>query len=218
MADYTRQRLNMVAAQVRTNDVTDMRVQTAMREVPRERFVPASRVAMAYADTVVEVAPGRYLLDPRTFAKLLQLAEVRETDSVLDIGCATGYSSAILARLAKTVIGLEQDTDLVRVAVEALASLGARNATIVPGPLVDGFKQNAPYDVIFVNGAVQRVPEALLAQLAERGRLAAIVQEGEGPGHGKLFVRQHGRVGARVDFDAGVPRLVGFQKTVGFVF
>src|SRR5438270_8674784 len=109
MADYAQQRLNMVDAQVRTNDVTDPRIHAAMREVPRERFVPASKRAMAYADAVVEVANRRYLLDPRTFAKLVQLASVRAGDRVLDVGCATGYSSAILARLGRAVLALEQD-------------------------------------------------------------------------------------------------------------
>src|SRR6516162_7647948 len=108
MPDYATQRLNMVDAQVRTNDVTDPRIHAAMREIPRERFVPLSRRAMAYADALVEVAPRRFLLDPRTLSKLLQLVEIRTSDTVLDVGCATGYSAAILARLAKSVVALEQ--------------------------------------------------------------------------------------------------------------
>jgi protein-L-isoaspartate(D-aspartate) O-methyltransferase len=217
MPDYAQQRLNMVDAQVRTNDVTDPRIHAAMRTVPRERFVPASRQAMAYADSVVEVAHQRFLLDPRTFSKLLQLVEIRASDTVLDVGCATGYSSAILASLAKTVVALEQDVDLVRVAVDALPSVGASNAVVVQGRLTDGFREKAPYDVIFVNGAIQERPEALLAQLGEGGRLAAILQSGA-QGHAELFVRQHGRVGARAAFDASVPLLAGFKKAVGFVF
>jgi protein-L-isoaspartate(D-aspartate) O-methyltransferase len=217
MADYAQQRLNMVDAQVRTNDVTDPRIHAAMREVPRERFVPASKRAMAYADAVVEVANRRYLLDPRTFAKLVQLASVRAGDRVLDVGCATGYSSAILARLGRAVLALEQDVDLVRVAVEALPSVGATNAIVVQGQLADGFKRDAPYDVIFVNGAIEASPDALLAQLAEGGRLVAILQTGA-QGHAELFVKQHGRVGARPDFDASVPLLAGFRRAVGFVF
>lgn len=217
MADYAQQRMNMVNAQVRTNDVTDPRIHAAMREVPRERFVPQPRRAMAYADAVVEVAPQRYLLDPRTFSKLLQLVEIHTSDVVLDVGCATGYSSAVLARLAKSVVALEQDVDLVRVAVEALASVGAANATVVQGQLAAGFKERAPYDVIFVNGAIQEPPGPLLGQLAEGGRLVAIVQTGA-QGHAQLHVKQHGRVGARSDFNASVPLLAGFKKAVGFVF
>src|SRR5215469_5821343 len=138
MADYVQQRMNMVDAQVRANDVTDTRIHAAMREIPRERFVPQPRRAMAYADALVEVAPQRHLLDPRTFSKLLQLVEIRSSDTVLDVGCATGYSSAVLARLTKFVVALEQDADLVRIAVEALAFAGAANATVVQGRLAAG--------------------------------------------------------------------------------
>jgi protein-L-isoaspartate(D-aspartate) O-methyltransferase len=217
MADYAQQRLNMVDTQVRTNDVTDPRIHAAMREIPRERFVPQSLGSLAYADRTMEVAHGRFLLDPRTFSKLLHLCEVKATDRVLDVACATGYSSAVIARLAKSVTALEEDVDLVRIAVEALQAVNASNATVVQGPLVKGFKSGAPYDVIFLNGSVEEVPEELLAQLAEGGRLAVIVQPGIG-GHAELYVRQHGRVGRRPDFDASVPALAGFKKAVGFVF
>src|SRR5215472_12813258 len=146
MSDYATQRLNMVDAQVRTNDVTDPRIHAAMREIPRERFVPAAKRALSYADSSVEVAPKRYLLDPRSFAKLLQLAAVKTTDRVLDVGCATGYSSAVLARLGQEVVALEQDADLVRIASEMLPAIGARNASVVQGSLIEGFKSKAPYD------------------------------------------------------------------------
>ncbi len=217
MADYVQQRLNMVDTQVRTNDVTDPRIHAAMREVPRERFVPAAKRALAYADQPMEVARGRFLLDPRTFSKLLHLCQVKAEDRVLDVACATGYSSAIIARMAARVTALEEDVDLVRVAVEAMQSLGATKATVVQGQLTTGFKANAPYDVIFINGSVEEIPDAMLAQLAEGGRLAAIVQKGAG-GHAELYVKQHGRVGRRPDFDASTPALVGFKKAVGFVF
>jgi protein-L-isoaspartate(D-aspartate) O-methyltransferase len=217
MADYAQQRKNMVDAQVRTNDVTDPRIHAAMRGIPRERFVPQSRRAMAYADALVEVAPQRYLLDPRTFSKLLQLVEIRTSDKVLDVGCATGYSSAVLARLANSVVALEQDADLVRAAVEALAFVRATNATVVQGQLAAGCKEQAPFDVIFIDGGIQDQPERLLSQLAEGGRLAAILQSGT-QGHAVLYVKEQGRVGVRADFDASVPLLAGFKKAVGFVF
>ena len=218
MSDYATQRLNMVDAQVRTNDVTDPRIHLAMREVPRERFVPAARRALAYADAVVEVAPKRYLLDPRSFAKLLQLAAIKGTDRILDVGCATGYSSAVLARIGAEVIALEQDADLVRIASEMLPAIGARNASVVQGALVDGFRAKAPYDVIFVNGAIGAAPDALLNQLAEGGRLVAVVQPNGSVGKAQLFVKENSEIGARPGFDAGVPELAGFKKTVGFVF
>ncbi|MEI9992816.1 MAG: protein-L-isoaspartate O-methyltransferase [Rhizomicrobium sp.] len=217
MADYATQRFNMVECQVRTNDVTDPRIHAAMQGVPRERFVPAAKRATAYADVPVEVAQGRFLLDPRTFGKLVQLAAPRAEDRVLDVGCATGYSTVVLAKIAKSVIGLEQDADLVRVASDMVPANGAANATVVQGGLTEGVKAMAPFDVILIEGAVESVPESLLSQLAEGGRLAAIVNEG-GQGRARLYVREKGGVGSRLDFDATVPLLAGFRKVVGFVF
>ncbi|HUO90173.1 MAG TPA: protein-L-isoaspartate O-methyltransferase [Rhizomicrobium sp.] len=218
MAGYATQRFNMVETQVRTNDVTDPRIHAAMNAVERERFVPAARRAVAYADMAIEIAPGRYLLDPRTFAKLLQLLNLRPGDTVLDVACGTGYSSAVIARIAKSVVALEQDADLVRVASEALPASGARNATVVQGGLTEGFRAKAPYDAIFINGAVETVPEALLNQLSvEGGRLVAVLRDGN-QGRAHLFVRERAGVGSRPDFDATVPVLAGFRKVVGFVF
>jgi len=218
MSDYATQRLNMVDAQVRTNDVTDPRIHEAMRDIPRERFVPAAKRALAYADASVEVAPKRFLLDPRSFAKLLQLAAVKSTDRILDVGCATGYSSAVLARLGAEVVALEQDADLVRVASEMLPAVAARNASVVQGALIDGFRPKSPYDVIFVNGGIGAAPDALLKQLAEGGRLVAVVQSNGAMGKAQLFVKENSEIGVRPGFDAGVPELAGFKKAVGFVF
>ncbi len=217
MSSFAAQRLNMVEAQIRINDVTDPRICAAMGEVARERFVPAAKQALAYADVPVEVAPGRFLLDPRTFAKMLALADIRSDDTVLDVGSATGYSAAVLARLARTVIALEQDAELVRVAYDLLPAIGAANAVVTQGPLNLGLKTKAPYDVILVNGAIEEVPAALLAQLGEGGRLVAVVGSGAA-GKAQLFLRERGRIGVRTGFDAAIPPLVGFAKTVGFVF
>ena len=217
MPDYHAQRLTMVESQVRVNDVTDSRVQDAMAAVPRERFVPTARKATAYADAPLEVVQGRFLLEPRALAKMLQLAEIKPTDNVLDVGCATGYSSAILARMAARVTGLEQDADLVRVASETLPGVGATNAAVVQGGLAEGHKANAPYDVIFVNGAVEIRPDALLGQLAEGGRLVAIVKSGAS-GHATVFLKEKGQVGSRAGFDADAQILPGFREKVGFVF
>jgi protein-L-isoaspartate(D-aspartate) O-methyltransferase len=217
MPDYLAQRLNMVESQVRVNDVTDIRVQDAMRDVPRERFVPTSRKATAYADAPLEVVQGRFLMEPRAFAKMLQLAEIKPTDNVLDVGCATGYSSAILARIAARVTAVEQDADLVRIASETLPSVGASNATVVQGSLAEGHKGKAPYDVIFVNGAIETRPDALLSQLAEGGRLVAVVKTGAS-GHAMVFLKEQGQVGRRTGFDADAPILPGFREKVGFVF
>jgi protein-L-isoaspartate(D-aspartate) O-methyltransferase len=217
MPDYAAQRLTMVESQVRANDVTDQRIAAAMREIPREKFVPGTKRSIAYADAAIEVAPGRFLPEPRTFAKLLQLADVRPEDSVLDVACATGYSTAVIARLARAAIGLEQDADLLRTAYETVPTVGTANATIVQGALVEGFSGKAPYNVIFINGAVEKVPEGLLTQLAEGGRLVTVIRKGA-LDRACLYLREHGSVGHRFAFDAPAPLLVGFRETVGFVF
>jgi protein-L-isoaspartate(D-aspartate) O-methyltransferase len=208
-------RFNMIEAQIRTNNVTDVRIHAALDAVLRERFVPTAKQALAYADVPVEIAPGRYLLDPRSFAKALQLVRVTAEDKVLDVGCGTGYSAAVLGRLARTVIALEQDADLVRVAAGLLE--GQPNVQITQGALIEGFKDGGPYDVIFVNGAIEAQPDTLLSQLAEGGRLVAFVQNGP-QGRAALYVKDQGQVGRRDDFDATVPLLAGFKKHIGFVF
>ncbi|MBN9545030.1 MAG: protein-L-isoaspartate O-methyltransferase [Alphaproteobacteria bacterium] len=208
-------RFNMIEAQIRTNNVTDVRIHAALDAVMRERFVPTAKQALAYADVPVEIAPGRYLLDPRSFAKALQLARITAEDKVLDVGCGTGYSSAVLGRLARTVIALEQDADLVRVAAGLLE--GQPNVQITQGALIEGFKDGGPYDVIFVNGAIETHPDTLLSQLAEGGRLIAFVQKGP-QGRATLYLKEEGQVGHREDFDATVPLLAGFKKHLGFVF
>ena len=217
MPDFAAQRLNMVETQVRPNDVTDPRIHAAMRDVPRERFVPGAKQAFAYAEGPVEVAPRRYLMDARSFSKLVQLADIQPGDKVLDVAATTGYSSAVLARLGGQVIALEQDADLVRVASDTLQATGCANATVVQGALTEGAKASGPYDVIFVNGGVESVPESLLGQLKEGGRLVAVVQKGP-QGRAHIWLRQDGVAGSRGDFDAVVPELAGFKKPVGFVF
>jgi protein-L-isoaspartate(D-aspartate) O-methyltransferase len=216
MSDYTVQRLNMIESQVRTNDVTDTRIQDAMKDVARERFVPSAKRALAYADRVVEVAPGRFLLDPRTFAKLAQLAEIKAGDRILDVACASGYSTAVLARLGGDVIGLEEDAELVRAASEALAQMEGK-VRVVQGRLSEGHAAGAPYNVIFVNGAIEILPPSLEAQLAEDGRLVAVVQNGP-QGRAHRLVREHGRIGYWPAFDATVPLLPGFRQPKGFIF
>ncbi len=217
MPDFSAQRLTMVETQVRPNDVTDPRIIAALRAVPRERFVPGPRQALAYSEGPIEVAPRRYLMDARSFSKLVQLADIQPGDKILDVAAATGYSSAVLARLGGQVIALEQDADLVRVASDTLHAEGCKNVTVVQGALTEGVKANAPYDVIFINGGVESVPDSLLGQLNEGGRLVAIIQNGP-QGHAHIYLKEDGVVGSRADFDAVVPDLAGFKRQVGFVF
>jgi len=218
MADYAQARRVMVDRQVRTADVTDLRIISALLEVPRDMFVPAARRAIAYLDLDVPVnEQGRVLLKPMVFAKLLQAAGIGETDRVLDVGCATGYSAGVLAKLAGEVVALEEDAALARGAGETLAQIGARTVSVVSGALVAGWAQRAPYDVIVLEGAAEVVPDSLLSQLAEGGRLVAVV--GSGPmGKATLYRRAGRHATAQPVFDAAAPLLPGFIKPAAFVF
>ena len=220
MVDYAQARRTMVDCQVRPSDVTDLRIIAAMLDVPRERFVPPARRGVAYLDLDVPVTDGpapRVLLKPMVFAKLLQAAAIDENDHVLDAGCATGYSSAVLGKLAGRVVALEEDAALARTATANLAELGGANVSVATGPLAAGWKQGAPYDAILLEGASQMVPDALLAQLKDGGRLLAVV--GSGPMGKATIYRMAGRhATAQPLFDATAPLLPGFVKPPAFVF
>lgn len=213
MPDFATARRMMVDGQVRTYDVTDPAVLSAMLSVPRERFVPADRASVAYIDTDVPVGKGRGLLKPMVLAKLLQAAAIRPEERVLDVGCATGYASAVLARMGAQVVALEQDSALAAEARRALADAG--EVTVVEGPLAAGSASHGPYDVILLNGAVQTVPPELFKQLSEGGRLVGIV--GEAPAcKAMLFAAAHGTGSGRAIFDAAAGALPGFSKPAVF--
>lgn len=218
MQDMSKARHFMVEGQVRTNDVTDLRIVELMGRIARERFVPPARLALAYAETCVAVKPGRFLADPRSLAKLVQALDIRREDRVLDIACATGYSSALLAGLSADVTALEEDEALARAATAALAGverLGRLSGVV--GPLKQGAPQHAPYDAILVNGSVEEIPQAWVDQLKEGGRLAVILNGGP-VGKANLCVRKAGVLGRRVVFDATVPLLPGFARARTFAF
>jgi protein-L-isoaspartate(D-aspartate) O-methyltransferase len=223
MIDFAAARRMMVDGQVRTSDVTDLRIIAAMLELPRERFVPESRAGLAYLD--LDVAAGapaaggaaRCLLKPMVLAKLVQAAAVKAGDHVLDVGCASGYSSALLARLARSVVALEEDPELARFAREALGAVGAGNVTVVAGPLTHGWPAAAPYDAILLNGATEVAPEALCRQLKDGGRLVAVV--GHAPvSRAVLYRAVKGDVSGWPIFDAAAPLLPGFAAPAEFVF
>jgi protein-L-isoaspartate(D-aspartate) O-methyltransferase len=220
MFDFAAARRMMVDCQVRTSDVTDQRIIAAMQDLPRERFVPERNASLAYLDLDVAVTagtPARRLLKPMVLAKLVHAAEIGPQDRVLDAACATGYSTALLARLARNVVALEEDVTLARHARENLAAVGAGNAEVVSGPLPDGWQSGAPYDVIFVNGAAEVVPDRLLRQLAEGGRLVGVV--GRAPASkAVLYLASGGQASALPIFDAAAPPLPGFAEPPAFVF
>lgn len=223
MIDFTQLRRGMVDGQVRTNNVTDLRIVGAMLEIPRERFVPNHLKALAYIDDDLVLRPAatgkppRYLIEPMVLARLIQLAEIDATDHVLDVGCGTGYSSAVLSQLAQQVIAVEDDAALATDATATLADLGIGNVAVVQGTLPGGWAPEAPYDVIVINGAVDLVPQALIDQMKEGGRLVAVVGQG-GAGRASLLTKVGGAVSERVVFNAAVPPLPGFQAPPRFNF
>ncbi len=217
MIDFARARTTMVDCQIMPNGVTRNDVLEAFLLVPREAFVPAAMKALSYIDEDIEVAGGRYLMEAMSLAKLIQLAEVQETDIVLDVGCATGYSTALLARLASSVVALECDDALATSASANLSDQSADNAVVVTGPLEMGYAKEGPYDVIFVGGAMGAVPAGLLDQLKVGGRLVGVVGQGNAA-TAVLYTNVGGVVGSRTPFNSAVAPLPGFEVADTFVF
>ena len=221
MIDFAALRRTMVDGQVRTADVTDLRLLAVMLDLPRERFVPAAKAEFAYLDRDIPVSgadrPVRWLLKPMVLAKLIQAAAIGETEQVLDVGCATGYSSALLGRLAGGVVALEEDMALAQKATENIAALGAANVQVAIGALAAGWPAGGPYDAILLEGASEVVPQALLGQLKEGGRLVCVL--GAGPaGKAMLYHARAGEFSGRPIFNAAAPLLPGFAETPEFVF
>ena len=224
MQDSALMRQNMVESQIRPNDVTDLRILTAMLRTPRETCVPASMRALAYMDQDIAltmsdepVSEARYLMAPMPFARLIQLADIMSTDLVLDIGCVTGYSTAIIAQLAESVVGLDENADLVDAASKNLQELGIDNAAIVKGDLRAGYPAEGPYNVIVMEGSVVQVPDVLFDQLKEGGRLVAI-SSSEHLGQAVLYRKNDGKISQWPAFDAHVAPLRAFAGKPQFVF
>lgn len=221
MDPFAQARTNMVESQVRPNDVTDYRIIAAMLAIPRERFVPAAKRAVAYIDEDIPLpttgAARRFLMQPMYFAKLLHLADLKARDLVLDVGCATGYSTAVIAQIAESVVALEAGEALAQSANETLTDLEVGNAVVITGELAAGYPSEGPYDVIFVNGAVERIDPRLFEQLNDGGRLVC-VDGASIPGTARLYTRHGDHVSSRAAFSAAVKPLPGFEKPKEFVF
>lgn len=217
MGNLASARANMVTGQIFVSDVQDGRVLAALGEVAREPFVLGLSASVAYADVETPLNNGRALMMPLAFARLLQLAGAAADDLVLDIGCATGYSTAILAKLTGSVVAIEVDEALAAKASETLSAQGVDNAAVVIGPHEAGYPSEAPYDVIFLNGSVEAVPEGLLEQLAPGGRLVAIVGT-DRAGKATVFTKLKSGIGRRAVFDAAASPLPGFVAERGFEF
>src|ERR1700681_2404156 len=227
MVDFRTARRAMVDGQVRTNDVTNLRLIAAMLDIPRELFVPENLAALAYLDrdlpldgaagTATSRAQSRWLIKPMVLARLVQAADPGPQDRVLVVGAGAGYSAAVTGRLAATVTALEENPQLAGRARSVLSELGVGDVTVVSGPLTEGWPASSPYDVILVDGGVEWIPDALFGQLASAGRLVAAVIAGM-VGKGMHFQSDRGEVSGRALFDAMAPVLPGFQKAPAFVF
>lgn len=216
MSEFATRRVMMVDTQVRPSDVTKFPIIDAMLSVPRETFVPDARREAAYVGENLPLAPGRVVLEPRTLAKLLDALDIQPTELVLNIGCGLGYSAAVMARLAETVVAVEEDEALAADAQRILSEEGVDNAVVVTGKLAEGSAKCAPYDVITVEGGVEMVPEAVLAQLKDGGRIGAVFMEGA-VGTVRVGYKAAGKITWRSVFNATAPVLPGFQKPRGFI-
>ena len=217
MPDFAAARRLMVDHQLKPSRVLDDRVLEAMLAVPREAFLPERLRALAYVDDDLEIAPDRYLMQPMVFARLLQESRLTAGEVILDVGCGSGYSSAVLARLGATVVALEEDSALRALAADSLARLGVDNAAVVAGEHRRGDPDHGPYDAIVVNGAMEEAPDDLCAQLADGGRLAGVLVR-NGVGRATVIQRDGPGFARRQIFDAAIHVLPGFAAEPSFVF
>ncbi len=208
---------SMISGQIKPNKVNDPRVLEAFETIPREVFVPTGLKEVAYVDGELEVAPGRFNLEPMVLARLVSAAKVEPDDVVLDVGCATGYSAAILSRLANVVVAIEQDPELVEQATENLANLEIENAAVIERPLCEGCLKQGPFNVILMAGGVEEIPKILTDQLAEGGRLVTVKVENR-IGRGHVVTKTGGKLSGRDIFDAHARILPGYEKARSFKF
>ncbi len=213
MTDTAVQRKNMVESQVRPSDVSDRRITAAMRDIPREYFVPLHLADLAYIDTELTIAPGRGMTTPRDLARLLQLAEIEATDKVLVVGGGRGYTPALVAQLAADVVSLEPDAQLTAAATATLTRLRIASVTTLTGVLHAGAPEHAPFNVIFIDGAVSDVPDALVRQLAPGGRIVCVMRE-RGVGKAVVWRGNGASMGRRTAFEASAMPLPGLVPTV----
>lgn len=217
MIDFATRRTMMVDTQVRPSDVTKFPIIEAMLAVPREDFVPSAQREAAYMGENLDLGQGRVLLEPRTLAKMLDALAITTGELVLDVGGAMGYSTAVIAHMAEAVVTVEEDEAMAHEAQEALMAAGADNTVVHVGPLVEGAQQHGPYDVIILQGGVQQVPDALIDQLKEDGRIAALFMYGA-LGEVRIGRKRGADVSWRMAFNAAAPVLPGFGREAAFEF
>ena len=215
MTDFSARRTMMVDTQVRPSDVTKFPIIEAMLSVPREDFVPASQREAAYMSENIELSGNRVILEPRTLAKMLDVLDIGKDELVLDIGAGYGYSSAVIAHMAQAVVALEEDNAMVEEAKDALVAANADNVVIEHGSLVAGAAEHGPYDVIIIQGGVSHLPQAIISQLKEGGRIACLFME-DALGEVRIGYKMDEHISWRRSFNAGAPVLNGFERHIGF--
>jgi protein-L-isoaspartate(D-aspartate) O-methyltransferase len=219
MTDFVLARRNMVDGQLRPNRVTNAQLLAAIGDLPRERFLPPGLQSVAYADDDVPLGKGRFLMEPMVLARLIQTLQPQPEEKALVVASGPGYGAALLARLVKTVVAVEADAALAGSAEQTVRNLGITNVQQFVGAMEEGSAALGPYDVILIEGAVQKVPTAILDQLAEGGRLATVIAAPTGMlGVGQLLVKEGGVASGRALFDAGTPALPGFAPPPRFTF
>lgn len=220
MTDFALARRNMIDGQLRPNRVTNIQLLTAIADLPRERFLPEGLRSLAYADDDVPLGNGRYLMEPMILARLIQTLQSQPEDKALVVASGAGYGTALLARLVKSVVALEADAALARSAEQTVKALGITNVRHVTGKMEEGVPAEGPYDVILIEGAVQHVPPAIVDQLAEGGRLGAVIAASTAGvlGVAHMMVKEGGVASGRPIFDAGTPALPGFASPPRFTF
>jgi protein-L-isoaspartate(D-aspartate) O-methyltransferase len=218
MTVFETARAHMIESQLRPNRVRDARVLSAFAAVRRELFVPEHLRAVAYIDEDLPLGANRFLMEPAIAARLLQSAAIEPNDAVLMVGAGTGYEAALAARLARSVVALEEERDLARRAREILVEHSIASVSVVDGPLTVGYPSRAPYDVIFFCGAVAEVPSEIAAQLAEGGRLLVVIRPANAVGRAMLTTRTGGVLGRRALFDAATRLLPALSPKPAFVF
>ena len=206
----------MVDTQIRPSDVTKFPIIEAFLSVPREKFVPDGKREAAYIGENFKIGQSRVILEPRTLAKLLDALDICNDELVLDIGPGLGYSSAVISPMAEVVIAVEDDSSMANEAEEILTEVGADNVVIQIGKLEDGAPEHGPYDVIILQGGVEKIPSSILKQLKNGGRVGAIFVE-EGLGTAKIGFKLNDKINWRYSFNAAAPVLPGFFKQKDFV-
>ncbi|WP_417679898.1 protein-L-isoaspartate O-methyltransferase family protein [Pseudodonghicola sp.] len=215
MTDFAARRRMMVDTQVRPSDVTKYPIIDALLAVPREIFAPDALRDVAYTGEDLVFGGARVMLEPRTLAKMLDTLDIRQDELVMDVGCATGYSAAVIAKLAQAVVAVEEDADMAGEAPELLSEAGADNAILHQGRLAAGAAEHGPYDAIIVEGGVEEMPQALVDQLKEGGRMIGIFIEGA-LGEVRIGFKRGGKMSWRYVFNAAAPVLPGFEKQRAF--